>query len=201
MARLRRRLLSLHRIKPTCCSVLLFAAVLARGAPPTPKHIRNFAEVDQTLWRGGEPTPAGLQELDGSGVKLVIDLRESGGGTLLEKQQAEQLGMKYVNLPFKPFSAPTSEQMRTVLFLLTNRGKNVIFIHCRRGKDRTGTVIACYRIQHDGWTNAKALEEAREFGMSWTERGMRSFVLSFSPFRDASLIPTGLQPATPPAHP
>ena len=28
-----------------------------------------------------------------------------------------------------------------------------IFVHCRRGKDRTGTVIACYRIQHDGWAN------------------------------------------------
>ena len=157
--------------------------------------------MDQTLYRGAEPSAAGLQELAAKSTKLVIDLRESGEGTLWEKQAVQQLGMKYVNLPFRPWSAPTSEQVRTVLFLLMNRGNNTIFVHCRRGKDRTGTVIACYRIQHDGWKNARALEEAREFGMSWTERGMRSFVLSFSPFPNAGLIPSSLQSATLPAHP
>ncbi len=157
--------------------------------------------MDRTLWRGAEPSAAGLQELGARGAKLVIDLRETGQDTLREKQEVQQLGMKYVNLPFKPFSAPTPEQVKTVLFLLMNRGDNVIFVHCRRGRDRTGTVIACYRIQHDGWKNAKALEEAREFGMSWAERGMRSFVLSFSPFPNAGLIPTGLPPAVLPAHP
>ncbi len=132
---------------------------------------------------------------------MVIDLRESGQATLREQQQVQQLGMKYVNVPFRPWSAPTPAQMRTVLFLLMNRGNNSIFVHCRRGKDRTGTVIACYRIQHDGWKNVRALEEAREFGMSWTERGMRAFVLSFSPFPNAGLIPPGLQPAVLPPHP
>lgn len=131
----------------------------------------------------------------------MIDLRESGQDTLREKQEAQQLGMKYVNIPFRAWSAPTSDQVRTVLFLLMNRGNNMIFVHCRRGKDRTGTVIACYRIQHDGWRNAKALEEAREFGMSRAERGMRSFVLSFSPFPNAGLIPSGLPPTVLTAHP
>jgi hypothetical protein len=41
-------------------------------------------------------------------------------------------------------------------------------------------VIACYRIQHDGWGNDRALEEAKEYGMSFVERGMRSFILHFS---------------------
>ncbi len=131
----------------------------------------------------------------------MIDLRESGQDTLREKQEVQQLGMKYVNLPFNPWSAPTPEQMRAVLFLLMNRGNNVIFVHCRRGKDRTGTVIACYRIQHDGWNNARALEEARESGMSRAERGMRSFVLRFSPFPNAGLIPSGLPQAALSAHP
>jgi protein tyrosine/serine phosphatase len=54
-----------------------------------------------------------------------------------------------------------------------------VFVHCRRGADRTGTVIACYRIAHDGWQNLKALDEARTFGMSWLERAMRSYVLHY----------------------
>lgn len=201
MDRLRRQRPKLRlNIRPARVSGLLFAAVLAWAGPPAPKHIVNFAEVDQTLWRGAEPSAVGLQELSARGAKLVIDLRESGQDTLREKQEVKQLGMTYVNLPFKPFSAPTPEQLKTVLFLLTNRGNNVVFVHCRRGKDRTGTVIACYRIQHDGWKNAQALEEAREFGMSRAERGMRSFVLSFSPFPNAGLLPTGLPPAPLAAH-
>jgi protein tyrosine/serine phosphatase len=56
-----------------------------------------------------------------------------------------------------------------------------VFVHCRRGKDRTGTVIACYRIQHDGWDNRHALEEAKEHGMSSFERAMRAYILSFKP--------------------
>ncbi len=201
MDRLRRRRPKLLRIRPACFSILLFAVVVASAGPPPPAHIRNFGEVDQNLYRGAAPSAAGLQELDAKGVKLVIDLRGSGEGILREKQEVQQLGMKYVNVPFRPLSAPTPEQMRTVLFLLMNRGSNAVFVHCWRGKDRTGTVIACYRIQRDGWKNAKALEEARRYGMSWTERGMRSFVLSFSPLPNAGLIPAELPPAALPAHP
>jgi protein tyrosine/serine phosphatase len=54
-------------------------------------------------------------------------------------------------------------------------------VHCWRGKDRTGTIIACYRIQHDGWSSRQALKEAEQRGLSHAEFGMRSFILKFSP--------------------
>jgi protein tyrosine/serine phosphatase len=53
----------------------------------------------------------------------------------------------------------------------------------KRGADRTGTVIACYRIAHNQWPNQEALDEARTFGMSWTERGMRNYVLYYEAVR------------------
>ncbi len=103
--------------------------------------------------------------------------------------------MHYVNIPLKPLAAPTTVEVRRILLLLLNRGANPVFVHCRRGKDRTGTVIACYRIQHDGWKNNRALEEANEYGMSWAELGMRAFILHFAAFPDAGLLPAG--PGTP----
>ena len=114
------------------------------------------------------------------GVKLVIDLREAGEGTEFERQQVEKLGMKYVNIPFPPFSAPSQTQVDHVLTLLEDDSQH-IFVHCRRGKDRTGTVIACYRIQHDHWESRQALEEAKKYGISRAEPGMRSYILHFSP--------------------
>jgi len=144
-------------------------------------HVTNFGVVNEHLFRGAAPSVAGLSELGAAGVRLVIDLRETGAATEFEKQQADKLGMKYANIPFQPLSAPTPTQIQTVLNLLAQNQSRTVFVHCRRGKDRTGTVIACYRIQHDGWDNSRALQEAKRFGMSPVEVAMRSFVLHFTP--------------------
>lgn len=162
---------------------LIFALCLAAlcFAQSNPRHVRNFGEVNAHLYRGAAPSNIALEELAAMHVSTVIDLREPGEGTDLERSQVEALRMKYIGIPLRPFSAPSQEQMNKILALLLQHDSERVFVHCRRGKDRTGTVIACYRIQHDGWDKAQALEEARRYGMSFTERGMRSFILHFTP--------------------
>jgi hypothetical protein len=48
-----------------------------------------------------------------------------------------------------------------------------------RGADRTGAVIASYRIEHDGWDNARALKEALADGMSGFQFPRQSFIRNF----------------------
>jgi len=158
---------------------------------PAAAHVRNFGEVNDRLYRGGQPTERALEELAALHVALVIDLREPSEETNVEQQMVEALKIKYLNIPFHNFGAPRDEQMRRVLWLLVNGDTQKIFVHCWRGKDRTGTVIACYRIQHDGWDNKKALAEAHKYGMSFTERGMRSYVLHFSALPVSALAGPG----------
>jgi protein tyrosine/serine phosphatase len=76
-------------------------------------------------------------------------------------------------------SAPSPQNVAKVLALFNDASAGPVFVHCRRGADRTGTVIACYRISHDGWENHKALQEAKSDGMSWTEIAMKHYVLGF----------------------
>ncbi|MFL6417771.1 MAG: fused DSP-PTPase phosphatase/NAD kinase-like protein [Bryobacteraceae bacterium] len=159
----------------------------AADAPIVP-NIRNFHQVTDRLFRGGQPSPQGLQELGALGIKQVIDLRERGPATSFEEEQLKKLGIKYVNIPFRELSAPTDDQIKAVLKLLES-GELSTFIHCRRGKDRTGTVIACYRIQHDGWDNQRALHEAKLYGMSGFERSMQHYVLHFAPAKGPALLP------------
>src|SRR5439155_26824306 len=54
-----------------------------------------------------------------------------------------------------------------------------VFIHCRRGADRTGVILACYRIEHDKWDNHEALREARGYGMSWYQLRLQRYVLAY----------------------
>lgn len=172
--------------KRRCCAfgtafVLLSFAATATASDVTDLHIRNAGQVNDHLFRGGEPSAEGLQNLARMHVGLVIDLREAGNATESERRTVEALHMKYANIPLPPLSAPTAPEMKRILSLIVPDDNGTIFVHCRRGKDRTGTVIACYRIQHDGWTARRALAEANSYGMSHTEWGMRSFILKFSP--------------------
>lgn len=138
--------------------------------------VTNFHQVNDHLFRGAQPTDLGFQSLAKLGVKTVIDLREVSDRSAQERNSVEAAGMKYVSIPFRGMSAPSPEDVAKVLALFDDASAGPVFVHCRRGADRTGTVIACYRIAHDGWDNQKALQEAKADGMSWTEVAMHNYV-------------------------
>jgi protein-tyrosine phosphatase len=46
-----------------------------------------------------------------------------------------------------------------------NKGKK-IFVHCRLGDDRTGMMVAAYRMAEEGWTADEAMNEMRSFGFT-----------------------------------
>ena len=51
-----------------------------------------------------------------------------------------------------------------------------VFVHCKRGSDRTGTVIAVYRMRNDGWTDDEAIKEAKKFGFGWWQFWMKDYI-------------------------
>jgi len=148
-----------------------------------PEHVRNFGEVNQNVLRGGMPTDEALRELKDFGVRMVLDLRQDGPASLHEKEVVEKLGMRYEHLPLHSLAAPTHDEIKQALALLLGEPSGKVYVHCLRGKDRTGTVVACYRIQHDGWDSQRALTEAKSYGMSSLERQMQTFIRGFTPLK------------------
>jgi tyrosine-protein phosphatase SIW14 len=172
-----------------------FSAVLAlssavSAAELEARGVANFHKVDDHIFRGAQPTEEGIKSLAKLGVKMVIDLRGGEDHTLSEKGIVEAAGMRYLSVPMAGLSAPKDQQIAQVFEVLGNSAHWPVFVHCKRGADRTGTVVACYRITHDHWTAPKALAEARQHGMSWFEHAMREYVLHFQGLpTDASVIP------------
>jgi protein tyrosine phosphatase (PTP) superfamily phosphohydrolase (DUF442 family) len=153
----------------------------------------NFHQVNARIYRGGQPKSEGWDTLAKLGVKTVIDLRAEGGHSARAEERAvAAAGMHYVNVPLSGMWAPPDATMAKVLALL-DESTELVFVHCRRGADRTGTVMACYRIAHDGWSNRKALQEAGSYGMRWVNVVMRRYILAFHP--------GGAQPASPSTQP
>jgi tyrosine-protein phosphatase SIW14 len=160
-----------------------FAAVMQ------PTALKNFQEVEASLYRGAQPSEEGFRELAKLGVLTVVDLRGSGGRSSKEAEIVAGLGMKYVNVPLAGFKAPTPEQVSELLGILENQSDGPVFVHCRRGADRTGTILAIYRIEHDHWANEKALDEAKVMKMASSERLMRKLILDYKTSEVAAQTP------------
>jgi len=160
----------------------LAVSICAKGATdPAVPGVPNFHQVNGNIYRGAQPTAQGWTSLKRLGVKTVIDLRRDGGHSIeAERRAVEAAGMHYVNVPMRSIVAPRDGTVFKALALLQSSDAGPVFVHCRQGVDRTGAVIACYRIAHDGWRNQKALEEAKAYGMHWFEFGLKRYVLRFS---------------------
>ena len=143
--------------------------------------IHNFYKVDEHVYRGAQPTDEGFQYLAKIGVKTVIDLRGASEGRRNEESVVTAAGMKYINIPMTGLTPPSEAEITKILGMLEDSTTGPVFIHCQRGADRTGAVIASYRIEHDGWDNTRALKEAMANGMSFFQIPRQSFIRSFQP--------------------
>jgi hypothetical protein len=128
--------------------------------------IPDFAEVTPTLFRGAQPKQRGFGALAKGGVQIVVDLR---GDRDSEREEVTRLGMQYVPMHWQ-CSLPKDRIFADFLTLIrTNPGKK-IFVHCRVGDDRTGMMIAAYRMAEGGWTAKQAMEEMNKYGFSLAHR-------------------------------
>jgi tyrosine-protein phosphatase SIW14 len=135
------------------------AAEHAMGKHLKANGIPNFGEVTPTLYRGGQPSAVGFETLAHMGTGIIVDT----GRSKRDKALVRKLGMTYISLPwYCPF--PKNKVFeRFIEITRENPGKKV-FVHCRLGDDRTGMMIAAYRMGQQGWTAKEAMEEMHEFG-------------------------------------
>jgi protein tyrosine/serine phosphatase len=172
-----------------CLAMALSPLAHSADLPAQAADIPNFHKVNDHVFRGGQPGAQGWPSLAQMGVKLVIDLRrEDEHSSAAEEQAVRAAGMNYINVPMKGVSAPSAEQVNKLLSLLSS--PDPVFVHCKRGADRTGAIIACYRIEHDHWSAKQALSEAKLLGMAWDQFGLKHYVNAFRPTPNRTVADT-----------
>src|SRR6267143_896445 len=153
------------------------------GAPAEKLKIAgvpNAGKVSDVLFRGAQPSAQGLAELKKLGVTTIVDLRGNRGPVNREREQAELLGMRFIDIPVSGWSAPANAQVAEFLRLFQQDPTQKVFVHCYFGRDRTGVMVAAYRMSQQNWTADQAVEEMYSFGFhSHWYPAMKSYVRKF----------------------
>lgn len=137
------------------------------------EDLGHFFQVDAGLYRGQQPTDAGLAKLKQMGMKTVVYLHFNKQQAAHEKQVVESMGMRFVHIPMSWITPPKQAQIDTWLKTVNDPALLPAFVHCQHGRDRTGTMVGIYRVQHDKWPFSRAYGEMKE-------KGFRTFFLGLT---------------------
>lgn len=167
------------------CALLLCASEYPARAQDTnieqkqSEALPRFGRVSEKLYRGAQPRKEGFKQLADLGITTVINLRDDDERALVEEADVKAAGLRYFNVPFNRRGPPTEAQVDQVLSLIDDEENGAVFLHCQRGQDRTGMVVALYRINREGWTDQQAIREAEDRGMKFWHFRMKRYISQF----------------------
>ena len=72
-------------------------------------------------------------------------------------------GVKYVYIPITDEHAPTPEQAKQFLEVVSNSDNWPLLVHCHGGEGRAGVMSALVRRSLDGWGCDKTMKEVGNF--------------------------------------
>jgi rhodanese/phosphatase family protein len=83
--------------------------------------------------------------------------------------------LNYFNVPLPKWGRPQDDRVRRILLIIAAPQNGRIFVHCKDGVDRTGTIVALHRVAHEGWSSHDAVAEAELRGMRRIQFWMRDY--------------------------
>ncbi|MHC4884961.1 MAG: phosphatase domain-containing putative toxin [Planctomycetota bacterium] len=124
-------------------------------------ELKNFYKISDKVYRSEQPDKASFPVVERFGIKAVLNLREHHSDT----DEAKGTGLTLYR--YKLNAATVSEkQLLTALQFIKN-SSGPILVHCWHGSDRTGVVVAGYRIVFQGWAKGKAIDEFKHGGYGY----------------------------------
>lgn len=159
-------------------AVLLPLALLACGTTSStttrarPSHwaqpmlgadVANWHRVDDQLYRCGQPDRAGMRALAAHGVRTVVNLRSWHS----DRDEIAGTGMTLVEVPASAGSMDYQDLVAALRAVA--QSEKPVAVHCWHGSDRTGAVVAAWRVAVSGWTPQQALDEMTAGGFGHSE--------------------------------
>lgn len=167
---------SLQRLPAAGIALLLLSTFASAQDATEQAVLPRFHQVGERLFRGGQPRTGGIRRLAELGINTVVNLRGASARTRSDETEARTLGLNYFNVSLPTWGRPDDARVRQVIEIIAAQESGRVFVHCKDGVDRTGTVVALHRIIHEGWQTNDALVESERRGMRRIQYWMRDYV-------------------------
>ena len=136
----------------------------SRWATPV-KQDANLYRIDDKLYRSEQPVADDGDTIEKLGIKSVINLRyfdRNDNDTHLKNR-----GLTLLNRPLRSWRIKPEDIAQTLYLIEKQQQQGAVLIHCYHGADRTGIVIAFYRMIYQNWTLADAKSEMLQGGFGY----------------------------------
>lgn len=134
-------------------ATLLFGSVTASAETPLPQ---NFHQVSPELYRSAQPDAAQMRTFEQRGIKTVLNLRQWNN----DDSEAKGTGLVLRRVSI---NAAVINDEKVVSALREIRvAQKPLLVHCWHGSDRTGLVVAMYRLVFENANKPQVLAELRQ---------------------------------------
>jgi protein tyrosine/serine phosphatase len=153
---------------------VLLGAVLVGGYIYRQRSIYPTEVTAGVLYRSALPTKRELTHLGDLNIKTVVNLccpdeheaREEPKAYQAEKQFCQEHGLEFISISISAL-VPTDEQVKQFLEVMAKHKSGsggAVLVHCAQGRNRTGMMVAAYRVVIEDWPGDKALKEMQDMG-------------------------------------
>lgn len=118
----------------------------------------NLYKINDSLYRSEQPDSLDVEILNKLGIVSILNLRKY-------HNDIDFLKTKNFNFYEVEMHAYWIKNKNVIEALkIINNAPKPLLIHCKHGSDRTGLIVAMYRIIFEDWTKEKAIDELKKYG-------------------------------------
>ncbi len=164
------------------CLILLLALPLLCGAdilmerpvnwaqPMLNTTVGNLYKVSPDVFRAEQPEEKDIPDFKKMKIKTMLNLREH------HKDDAvfQKSGISLIHYKMSAGSVSANDLVSALKLL--HKAEKPVLVHCWHGSDRTGFVVAGYRIVFQNWTREAAIEELRLGGFGYHSKSYPNII-------------------------
>lgn len=142
----------------------------------------NFYKVDDDLYRSEQPTKEGMVALESMGIKSIVNVRN----ILNDRREGKATKLDLYKKRINTWTIKYSEIIDALR--LIQKAPKPVLIHCKHGSDRTGCIVAAYRMAFMNWTKEEAIKEFQLGGYGYHEDAFPNILKLLKSINEEKLI-------------
>jgi len=124
-------------------------------------RLNNLYQIDEGVFRSEQPGELDFFKLEKLGITEVLNLRRWHS----DDKKAKKTNFTLYHVPMRAGNIKEKDVIQALKIIQNRKGD--FLIHCKHGADRTGLIIAMYRIVFQNYTKEQAIKEMTEGGFGF----------------------------------